>query len=437
VNMKFKIHRGTQEIGGSCVEVWTDTTRLVIDFGLPLVNPDKTPFDSRALKKKTTTDLLEEGILPGIPDLYQGTSEISLLLSHAHQDHYGLINYINPDCNIYLGEATHKLIELTNLFTFQEWTINYPHYFESGKTFTIGDIDITPYLMDHSAFDAYAFLAEADGGSLFYSGDFRSHGRKSKAFDWFSHNVKSEVDYLLLEGTTLGRSDQRFPTETDIENELVSTFTKDHGPHLIYTSGQNIDRLVSIFRACRRTGKILALDFYIAKVLKTLSAYGRLPFPSQDFPEIKVFFPYRLARMISSKGKQEMLYQFKDYKITKEQISEQADRIVMTVRPSMQGDLERIDNLDGGQFIYSMWKGYKEEGRTKEFIDYLSNRGLDEKQLHTSGHADQATLLRMIDILKPKNIVPIHTFEGDAYKNVFIGDNVVRINDGEVVTIKS
>ena len=431
--MKFKIHRGTQEIGGSCVEVWTDTTRLVIDFGLPLVNPDKTPFDSQALKQKATEELIDDGILPDIPGLYDVSMDTALVLSHAHQDHFGLINYINPDCAIYLGEPTYKLIELTNLFSYQDWIINNPHHFESGKMFMIGDINITPYLMDHSAFDAYAFLVEADGRSLFYSGDFRSHGRKSKAFDWFSHNVKTGVDYLLLEGTTLGRSDQRFKTETEIENELVASFNNDKGPHLIYTSGQNIDRLVSIFRACRRTGKILALDFYIANVLKTLSAYGRLPYPSKDFPEIKVFFPYRLARMISNQGKQEMLYQFKDCKITKDQISDQAGQIVMTVRPSMLGDMEYIENLEGGQFIYSMWKGYKKEKRTKEFIDYLVGRGMEEKHLHTSGHADEETLLRLVEILKPKNIVPIHTFEGDEYRTIFSESNILRIKDGETV----
>jgi len=35
--MKFKIHRGTKEIGGSCIEVWTETTRILVDFGMPLV----------------------------------------------------------------------------------------------------------------------------------------------------------------------------------------------------------------------------------------------------------------------------------------------------------------------------------------------------------------------------------------------------------------
>ena len=51
--MKFKIHRGTKEIGGSCVEVWTDKCRIVVDIGMPLVNPDRTPFDSRFLYTRT------------------------------------------------------------------------------------------------------------------------------------------------------------------------------------------------------------------------------------------------------------------------------------------------------------------------------------------------------------------------------------------------
>lgn len=435
MNMNFKIHRGTQEIGGSCVEIWTDSTRIVVDFGMPLVNPDRTQFNSREIKHKSVQDLISEGILPDIKSLYDGTQNTVLILSHAHQDHYGLINYIHEDCEIYLGEATQKIIEITNIFTNQDWNISNSHHFESGIPFTVGDFEITPYLMDHSAFDAYAFLIRSNGKSIFYSGDFRSHGRKSKAFDWFSYNVEKNVDYLLLEGTAIGRDKQRFQTETEIEDELVKTFTESKGINLIYTSGQNIDRLVSIFRACRRTGKILALDFYIANVLKTLSPYGQLPYPSKDFPEIKVFFPYRIARMISNKGEKKLLYQFSGYKITKEEISNQIDQIVMTVRPSMQGDLERINNHSGGNFIYSMWGGYRKERRIKEFIDFLIGRGLTEKYLHTSGHADLETLQRMVDILKPKNIVPIHTFEGDEYKNIFPKSKILRIKDGKTVEI--
>jgi len=122
--------------------------------------------------------------------------------------------------------------------------------------------------------------------------------------------------------------------------------------------------------------------------------------------------------MISNKGEEKLLYRFKNYKITKEQIDEQYDKTVMIVRPSMLKDLGYIKKLGNGTFIYSMWDGYKKEKVTKEFIDFLIDKGMTEKTIHTSGHADQNALMRMVDILKPKNLVPIHTFEGS---NVRLG----------------
>jgi ribonuclease J len=433
IKIKFRIHRGTKEIGGSCVEIWTESTRIVVDFGMPLVNSDKTKFNSRTIQNLSDKELIDNGILPNIKNLYNDSSQTSLILSHAHQDHFGLLKYVNKKCKIFLGKATQKLIEITGIFTNQKWEIFNFQHFESGIPFIVGDIEITPYLMDHSAFDAYAFLIKADGKSLFYSGDFRIHGRKNKVFDWFSHNVEKNIDYLLLEGTTVGRMKGNLLTETDIETEFVKIFKGNKGINLIYTSGQNIDRLVSIYRACKRTGKILAIDFYIANVLKELSEFGAIPYPSKNFPEVKVFFPYRLSRMISNQGNQQLLYQFKNFKITKEQIDKQFDKIVMVVRPSMLKDLDYLNKLENGVFIYSMWNGYKKEKTTREFINFLINKGMTEIQVHTSGHADQESLKRMVDILKPKNIVPIHTFEGDKYKKIFSGTKVLRVNDKEVV----
>jgi mRNA degradation ribonuclease J1/J2 len=107
--MNFKIHRGTKEIGGSCVEVWTDTSRIVIDLGMPLVNPDQTPFDARETDNRSREELIQEGILPDIPSLYQDGSNTALLISHAHH-------------------AKHD------------------------EKFRIGDIQITPFQMDHAPF---------------------------------------------------------------------------------------------------------------------------------------------------------------------------------------------------------------------------------------------------------------------------------------------
>jgi ribonuclease J len=403
---------------------------------MPLVNKDRSEFDFSKFKSLQVEELIKKGVLPDIKGLYNDTDKLidGVIISHAHQDHYGLLNYIHPNVRHFMGEATHKIIELNNLFTQQNIHIQKASYFEKEKTFLIGDISITPYWADHSAFDAYSFLVEAEGKSLFYSGDFRSHGRKAKAFKWFTHNAPQHVDYLLLEGTTIARESKPFKTEMEIENELVGVFQEQNKTNLIYSSGQNIDRIVSIYRACIRSNKILVVDVYVATILKTLSKFGGIPFPSKNFDNLKVMFPFYTSKRLKAEGHIQILYQFTNYKITKEEISEQREKIVMIVRPSMQKDLGKIIDIEGGNLIYSMWEGYLQKSGTKKFVNYLINRNFTLHKIHTSGHADTETLKQLVEAIQPKNIVPIHTFSAEEYPGIF-SIPILQIEDGETISI--
>lgn len=203
--MHFKIHRGTQEIGGSCVEVWTESTRIVIDIGMPLVEKDGTEFDFNKYKNNTVSELIRKEILPDIQGFYNTESKLidGVIISHPHIDHYGFSTFLHPNIQYYLGQATHKIIKLTGTFTPQQNAIKNYTYFNKSKLFIIGDIKVTPFWMDHSAFDAYAFLIESNGKSIFYSGDFRGHGRKHKAFKWFIHNAP--VNFVYTENNRIGK----------------------------------------------------------------------------------------------------------------------------------------------------------------------------------------------------------------------------------------
>jgi ribonuclease J len=68
----------------------------------------------------------------------------------------------------------------------------------------------------------------------------------------------------------------------------------------MYASGQNIDRIVSVYRACIRTTKILVVDVYVATILKVLSKFAGIPYPSNDFQNLKVMFPYFLSRRLKN-----------------------------------------------------------------------------------------------------------------------------------------
>jgi len=436
--MNFKIHRGTQEIGGSCVEIWTDITKIIVDIGMPLVVSDGQEFNFKQYEQLTTKELVQKGILPDINGLYDNTvSKVDgILISHYHQDHHGFLSYADTSIPIFISKATQSILQFSEEFFNGQQLKNQFHNFNKDNTFSVGDITIQPYWMDHSAFDAYAFLIETNGKRLFYSGDFRGHGRKEKAFKWFLHNAPQNVDYLLMEGTTIGRGQQSFPSEKDLEEDFIKIFKSKQEINFINTSAQNIDRLVTIYRACKRTNKLMVVDVYTAAIMKEMADYATIPFPSPSFPEIKVMYPYFLSKMIADKICKEFLYQFQPYKIAKEEISKKRKDIVLLIRPSMKMDIDRIDKMENGNFIYSMWSGYLEQPKTKSFIDYLNAKGFSFHQVHTSGHADVETLKKMVTAIKPKNLVPIHTFDGDDYKDIFKNVNVKRATDKEKIEIK-
>lgn len=129
----------------------------------------------------------------------------SVLISHAHQDHYGLIDQMPADVPIYIGKLGEKFIQASRLFREKKVFNNQFRNFNPWETFQIGSLEIKPYPVDHSAADAYAFLIQGEGKSIFYSGDFRAHGRKAKLFDHLMSNPPGPIDILLMESTMLKR----------------------------------------------------------------------------------------------------------------------------------------------------------------------------------------------------------------------------------------
>ena len=432
--MKLTIHRGTNEIGGTCIELQSGKNRILLDFGMPLVNKSGDSFNFKQYKSLSTPELIKQGILPNVQGAYSENPEIDgVIISHPHVDHYGLMQYLNSDIPIWLGKATHEILKLNNIFLYQDNKILNSNYFEKSTPFKIGDFTVIPYWNDHSAFDAYSFLIESKRKRVFYSGDFRSHGRKAKAYKWFLHNAPKNTDSLLIEGTTIGRKHGKSKTEEEVQAEFIKILKKSSSINYIYTSSQNIDRLVTIYKACIASGKNFVIDVYTANVLDALSDFAKLPSPLKGFSNLKVLFPYKLTTSLFKRGYDNMANKFSKSKITKEEVSKKPSEFVVLVRPSMRIDLEKI-NADNGNLIYSMWEGYKKQSTTKEFIDWLITKNFTVYDIHTSGHADTNTLKELADTLNPKSIIPIHTFNKQVYKNVFT-QKVIELNDNETIEI--
>jgi ribonuclease J len=296
------------------------------------------------------------------------------------------------------------------------------------ETFFVGDVRIKPYLMDHSAFDASAFEFSVEGKILLYSGDFRGHGRKAVCLDRFIENAPKQADILLTEGTMLGRADEAVLTENEVEQAIVEAATGIDAPILFQCSSQNIDRLVSFYRAALRLGKLFVVDVYTANVLYELRSLGNhLPFPSGDYPNMRVFFPYRLTRKIFEQVGEEYARRFSAFHISKEELMAKCKNVLMTARPSMWRDIEKCE-LKDGLFLYSMWNGYRDTEYQQKFEASLLGAGFACKAIHTSGHASVPDIQRLMTGLNPKRIIPIHTMVPNAFLD--FSDKVMLQEDG-------
>lgn len=431
--MNLTIHRGAKEIGGTCVELRTDNSRILVDFGIPLVSGQKdTPFETDILNKASIDELKAKGILPSITGLYKNESPSvdGILISHSHLDHYGLLRFIHPDIPVYMSQGAKELVEISGIFTPNKIEKLNIRIIPKNKKINIGEFAVTGYLVDHSAFDALSFLIEANGKKLFYSGDFRGHGRKSVLFKRMLDNPPTNIDYLLMEGSMLGRTGPGgHADETSVERDIEKVLKEKMNIAFLFASSQNIDRLVSVYRACLKTGTTFVIDLYTAYILHRLAGISKR-LPQFDWKNIRVKFLKFHADCLAKCDKK-LLYRFNQKKIELPEINAQKANILMLMRDNsiFPKIVSNIDDINGISIIYSMWEGYL----TDKFKAYCASNGIGIKPIHVSGHATVEDLRKFAEALKPKDLIPIHTFYPEDYTGLF--KNVRVLRDGETLAL--
>jgi len=231
-----------------------------------------------------------------------------------------------------------------------------------------------------------------------------------------------------MEGSSFGRlgADHVFPAEADVEQRFVELFKDTNGLALIAASAQNIDRMVSLYRACKRTGRTLIVDLYAAEVLR---ATGNSNIPQSDWPHVAVYIPQYQRVQIKRSGRFDLLDPHCRNRIFPEHLHDLAPRASMLFRPAMLRDLDRAECLSGARAVWSQWDGYLKQERGQALLADLAARDIPLDHAHTSGHASIPDLKRLAEAIRPGMLVPIHTYEPDQFPAHF--QAVSLKNDGE------
>ena len=390
--MKLCIHRGTHQIGGIAAEISTASTRILIDMG------DELSLDPNFVSAPLN--------IPGVTD---GNGHCdAVLFTHYHGDHTGQMLRIRPEIPIYAGALAKDIMRLSAERGGQKnealcRRIETIQTFSPGKPFLIGDIQITPFCIDHSACDSYLFLIEADGKRLLYTGDFRLHGVRGNVMDKILDRRVGTVDVVVTEGTTVSRSEHEVVTEWDLQKR-VKAYLRQYKYVFVLCATTNLDRIFALARAVPR-GKYCICDEYQKTLVETVSKHWNGISSFYEMPKLLSFKYHPPARFAELGG-------------------------LMFVRANSKFEAI-IRQYDPAQSIllYSMWDGYRTKpGST--IPDFLALTGTWET-LHTSGHASPDDLRHVIEKADPEIVIPMHTDAPQKMQTLCQNRTVILLKDRE------
>ncbi len=390
--MKIKIYRGTHQIGGCITEITTEKTRIIIDLGTVL------PYRNGKMPKE---NLVIEGVT------YIGHQKCdAILFTHYHNDHTGLLGKAIEGIPLYMGEGAKKIFLLSQKHKDSDLIsrIEQMNSYRDGETFTVGDIKITPILTDHSAFDAYMLLIEADGKRVLHTGDFRTHGIKGKMVISRLNSLHGLVDVMITEGTNLSYKNPVVTSEYLLA-EAAEILMERYRYVFVICSATDIDRL-AVFHKASVGKKRFLCDVYQMSLLETAAKYGSSLTDFYRFDRSSVYF---------------------------EDLDGLQDGFCMAVR-NEKDFLEimepyREKHNEESLVIYSMSEGYLK--KHQQTIEKMIGGFRYHIKLHTSGHASEEAIWEAANTVWAKKIIPIHTEDPENIRVGALQERVVFLEDGE------
>lgn len=427
--MNICIYRGTNEIGGNCIEISTKSTRILFDIGTPLASmQDDTP---RAMDKYLQW---LRGYGTPVRGVYADDAAAApvdaIFISHCHGDHYGLLPLINTNIPVYTSPTLKRILLDIEPLKSDCFNVSHLDIREIGPnmSITIGDLTITARPVDHAP-GAYAFEITDGVRRVVYTGDIRFHSNQS----WKSWNLSSIAhapDYLIMEGTRMSRpvSDDAYPTEMAVRDGFKQVLGTSGKLAFISLSAQNLDRLCSLISACRSARRKLVIRPYTAALLDMFhDAFPKTVPAVDEIRGLRIFYGNGRGGINGRMNVANILDRHRGKEITIAKIMENPSQYVVEHIPALTNSLLKRGVTDY-DFIYSMWHGYLTRQTT---WDMYKNHLIE---IHASGHATVSDLKAFVTKMAPRTIIPIHTECKNNYESEF-GVPALVLNDNEITAL--
>lgn len=322
----------------------------------------------------------------------------AIIITHAHEDHYGGLAQIWPQLNVPVHASAFTAGMLEAKRAYERTRAEVPiSLFKAGQKFTVGPFEIEPVAVNHSIPEPFSLAIGTPLGKLIHTGDWKIDATPSLGpltdENRFRQLGEEGILAMMCDSTNAMREGIS-PSEKEISQGLREVIEQAEGRVAITTFSSNVGRIRSIAEAARDAGReVLLLGSSIKRVVNVATELGMMDgipeFLAEDeygyIPRDKV-----VVILTGSQGEPRAALA----KLSRDEMRNVAlasgDTVVFSSR-AIPGNEKGIIDIKNGLI---------EQG-----VKIITDQ---DALVHVSGHPRRSELVQMYEWVKPKILVPVH-----------------------------
>lgn len=338
-------------------------------------------------------------VIPDITYLKENKERVkAIFLTHGHEDHIGALSYVlrQIDAPVY---GTKLTLALANAKLKEQDYFGKPHFIEvqSDTIVNLDTVDVSFFKTNHSIPDSVGICIHTSEGIIVYTGDFKFDQGATELYKpeiGKMASIGEQGVLCLLSDSTEAEKPGYTASEAIVEREMSNAFYNAPGRIIAACFASDINRIQHIFNAASENGRKVAV---VGKSLERI---------------------YHIALDLGYLDVEE------DLIIPVSELKDYQDREIVVLMTGSQGEpiealqkmakqMDKVINIQTGDTVLiaaSPLRG--SEVFLFKTIDMLFRAGANvisgKRTIHVSSHGSQEELKFMINLMKPKYLVPVH-----------------------------
>jgi ribonuclease J len=371
-------------------------------------------------------------ILPDFEYIEDRLDDIqAIVLTHGHEDHIGAVPYLlrrKPDIPLVGSQLTLALVEAK----LKEHRITpYSLTVKEGSRERLGVFDCEFIAVNHSIPDALAVFIRTGGGTLLHTGDFKMDqlpldGRLTD-LRAFARAGEEGVDLFLTDSTNAEVPGFTTP-ERDIAPAIDKVFRDAERRIIVACFSSHVHRVQQVLDAAEKAGRKVALvGRSMLRNMGIAADLGYLHVPEGVLVDLKKLddLPGDQVVLVCTGSQGEPMAALS-------RMANRDHRIEVGVGDTVLLASSLIPGNENA--VFRVINGLMRLGAT------VVHRG--NARVHVSGHASAGELLYAYNIVKPRNVLPVHGEWRHLVANAELAmatgvprGHVVVVEDGVVVDL--